>query len=160
MLKNRTTAYRIWWTLEMLLAATRAVLLILMAADMLSDRPEDEMTRRLIILLLVDFGTLLAFWGINLYLKIFGRLSSAVFILSPVFLLGMLVLSTVSIAYEGTQTGALINTLCWALTALYVLLPDVFIAAGLIGGARSGFSAPDPEPEKLTASERIRAARK
>ena len=159
MFKNRPVSYVVWWVIGALLLVARIVIPILLVVNLLSGKASNEVERRTIELLLADFGLLMALLLVNIPLRLFRRLSWIIMLCSPVLLFGVLLLSVVILAYEGTSTETLISAVCWALMAVYLLLPDLFIARGVIKEAKVGFSLPDPVCEP-TLSERIRSAKK
>jgi len=159
MFKNRPVSYVVWWVIGALLLVARIVIPILLVVNLLSGKASNEVERRTIELLLADFGLLMALLLVNIPLRLFRRLSWIIMLCSPVLLFGVLLLSVVILAYEGTSTETLISAVCWVLMAVYLLLPDLFIAHDVIKEAKVGFSLPDPVREP-TLSERIRSAKK
>ena len=163
MLKNKTRSYKILFFIFLFFVLIKIAALGVSAGCFISYfrklTESNTISIITIITLLADFIANLAIWGINRGIRLINKPGAYVLLLSPILLCGIMVMSVIIVAYESGSTEAVrMEYISWAITTVYLLLPDVLLAFNLAHIKRRLAEA--DKPRKLTTGERIRKAKK
>lgn len=158
MLNNRTMGYRFLFFATCFLMLVRIGIAITVFVSLFIEMEGSSVSSLVIKLLLADLLTLVLLWSFNRGTGMFGKRTSAVFLMTPTLLLVVFALSImIDISSPSAKT---LEIICWVLMWAYILIPNIFLFFDFAWGVKTGFAGAEPEPKNKPVSQRIREARK
>ena len=136
----------------------RIAIIITVFVSLFVEIEGSKVSSLVIILLLVDLLTLILLWSFNKGTGMFPRRTSMIFLMTPILLLVVFVLS-IMIDISSPSAGT-IEIICWVLMWAYMLIPNVYIFLDFAWGLKTGFAGEEPDPKIKPLSQRIKEARK
>lgn len=155
---NRTKGYRFLFFATCLLMLARVAIAVAVFVSLFVEIEESSLSSLVIRLLLADLATLVLLWSFNRGTRLFGKRTSAVFLLTPTLLFVVFVLSIM--IDISSSTAKTLEIICWVLMWAYILIPNIFLFVDFANGAKNGFPGKPGDPKDKPLSQRIREARK